>query len=312
MATFDSDKAMNVLGVDGRLTHRTTKEGQAPGLWFRQSWISEARPIAGYGPGAMIRAEMRFDDDPSNGHNCFAITGDVFNPTAKRRQDRVIAGGCLHDDIARVFPELAPLIKWHLVSTDGPMHYVENTVYHAGNRDYNGKLKGEPRSFETFLQFGANPIKHKLGGKFAKFLQEAAAHPGRDRFDFEVLAYEHDDRGKPGKYQFGPKYTFGGFADKWHECPFDDESRALDFLKALQTCEPQFVSIATAWGEGKARELDHARSSAVWPEATDEQLSVEPAALRAALEARLPKLIADFREAMNGAGFFWSPEEFRA
>jgi hypothetical protein len=33
------------------------------------------------------------------------------------------------------FPELAPFLKWHLCSTDGPLHYIANTRYHAGFRD---------------------------------------------------------------------------------------------------------------------------------------------------------------------------------
>src|SRR5579862_6293832 len=106
MPTFDSDKPMTVCGVPGRLTHRTTKPGQAPGLWFNQKWISEARPIAGYESGAEIRAEIRFDDNCGNGHNSFAVTGDIFKMVHKGRKIE-IAGGCIHDDIAKAFPELA-------------------------------------------------------------------------------------------------------------------------------------------------------------------------------------------------------------
>jgi hypothetical protein len=58
-------------------------------------------------------------------------------------------------------------------------------------------------------------------------------------------------------------------------------------------------------GEGKARELDFARSSAVWPEATDAELTVEPEELRKKLVARHPQLMADFRKAIEGAGFIW-------
>ena len=58
-------------------------------------------------------------------------------------------------------------------------------------------------------------------------------------------------------------------------------------------------------GEGKARELDHARRSAIWPEATDADLSQDSAALKAALIARLPDLMARFKAAMLGAGFCW-------
>lgn len=52
--------------------------------------------------------------------------------------------GCLHDSIAKHFPELAPAIKWHLCNlTTGPMHYVENAVYwyekHLGVSNYPDK-----------------------------------------------------------------------------------------------------------------------------------------------------------------------------
>jgi hypothetical protein len=54
----------------------------------------------------------------------------------------------MHDDAARCFPEFAHLIKWHLVDADGgPMHYVANTVYVAGDRDCNGLRKGEFKPF---------------------------------------------------------------------------------------------------------------------------------------------------------------------
>lgn len=303
MPTFDSDKAMQVCGVDGRLTHRTTKPGQPSGLWFKQRWISEARPIAGYADGATIRAEMRFDDELSNGHNSFAITAEVRVP---RRRD-VEACGCLHEDIAQAFPELAGLIRWHLFDSSGPMHYVANTVYHAGNRDHWGTVAGQPRSFETFIQFGDNPIKHKPGRGFVKWLESCVPLHGERAFDFEVLRFDHERRSS-SDHAFSPKYTFGGFADRWHECPFDDEESALDFLYALQLCAPRFIKTATEFGEGKARDLNAARSTAVWPEATDEQLCAEPDALKAALLARLPGLIAAFRADMESAGFIWSPE----
>lgn len=304
MPTFDSDKPMQVCGVDGRLTHRTTKPGQAPGLWCNQRWISVARPIAGYAEGATLRVEMRFDDECNNGHNSFAITAEVREP--KRRD--ISAGGCLHEDIARVFPELAHMVKWHLFDSTGPMHYVANTLYHAGNRDHWGKVAGEARDWETFIQFGDNPIKHKPGRGFVKWLQSCAPLHGQAAYDFEVLPFYHNDR----KTFANPKYTFGGFADKWHECPFDTEEEALDFLYALQHCAPKFVKIATAFGEGKARDLQAARSTAVWPDATDDELSADRDTLKLALLKRLPFLIKAFREDIEAAGFVWTPEEINA
>lgn len=189
--TFDSDRTLAVLGVPGRLTHRTIKPGKPAELWFKQRWVSEPRPVKGYSAGAELRVELRFDDEPGNGHNSFAITGTVTTPASRRRNDTE-AGGCLHDDITRVFPELAGLVKWHLVSTDGPMHYAANTCYHV--------------------------------------------QQGR---------------------------------------------------------------------------LDAARRCAVWPEATDEQLTAPRAELEASLQARLPALLDQFRADMERAGFYWSPADYR-
>lgn len=50
----------------------------------------------------------------------------------------------IHDDIAKHFPELAPLLRWHLCSTDSPMHYVANALYWAG------KTKWEKPNLENF------------------------------------------------------------------------------------------------------------------------------------------------------------------
>lgn len=76
------------------------------------------------GHGKLV-INIRYDDQYGNKHNTFSITADMY------RDNRVWSGGCLHDDIIKYSPELAYLIKWHLVSSDGPMHYTANTMYHA-------------------------------------------------------------------------------------------------------------------------------------------------------------------------------------
>jgi len=74
-------------------------------------------------PGRVI---LRYDDKYGNGHNTFSITME------SKAEHRGAYGGCMHDTIRKVFPEYAHLIKWHLFSTDGPMHYIANTLYYAG------------------------------------------------------------------------------------------------------------------------------------------------------------------------------------
>ena len=275
-----NERVASMFGVPGRFFNVIGEPGAA--VLRNQKFITESRPCPSYGSHAVIRAEVCFDDECKNGHNSFAITASVRD--TRYKDDRGdIAGGCCHDAIAKSFPELAPLVRWHLTSSDGPMHYISNTIYLAGIRDCWGKLAGEPRQFATVIQFGDNPLKHKLPAKFVAWLQSCVPLHGERAFDFEVLGIDHKDRATYGTY-----YTFGGYGASWHECPFHTEAEALDFLKALQTCNPKFISVATSFGEGKARDLAAARSTAVWPEATDAELCAEPAELRAALLARHP------------------------
>lgn len=294
----------SILSVPGRWTHRTTHHSRPGPLWFKQRFITESRPAPWYEPGAKIRAELRFDDECGNGHNTFAITAGVV--TARGRD---LAGGCLHDDIARAFPELAPLIQWHLVSTDGPMHYIANTLHLAGDADCWGRRKGDPSSFEYGYRFGNSPISHRVSASFYKWIE---ARRAQNAGAFTVHAIAHEDR--PGEsFKFAPHYTLTGYADKWHDCPFSDEAAAQEFALALNTCEVTPTRSATAYSDGKARELESARSVACWPDATDAELCSDRETLRAALEARLPALLERFNAAMVSAGFMLEPTaEIRA
>lgn len=58
-------------------------------------------------------------------------------------------------------------------------------------------------------------------------------------------------------------------------------------------------------GEGKARAFDAARDAAVWPDATDEELSVEPEELKRKLAARIPKLMQEFKHDIEELGFVY-------
>lgn len=73
--------------------------------------------------------------------------------------------------------------------------------------------------------------------------------------------------------------------------------------KYLDSAERPTETITLTWepwlreGEGKERELDLARSSAVWPDATDEELMAPD--LKEKLEARLPALMQEFERDMK-------------
>lgn len=235
-----------------------------------------------------LKLEISYDDECGNGHNSFHMTGDLWE-TAPNGRKVHIAGGCVHDEIKRFFPEYAKYIKWHFMNSDGPMHYPGNATYHAGNRDYNGLLEGEPHTLHdaTYVKFGEHPIPYKpKDQKFVKWLQEC-----KGSYDFEVIGIDHKER-----ETYGTHYTFGGYGETWYDCPFRDEQHALQVLEALQSHNPTFISEHTSWGKGKERDFKGARSCAIWPRATEAQLSLPKEELEKLLLARLPQLIKSFQK----------------
>ena len=182
--------------------------------------------------------QIRYDDQCGNGHNTFAITAWSKN-----------MGGCCHDEVVKAFPHLKPFIKWHLTSSDGPLHYIANTVYHASDRDCWGGRKGEVKSYKFGLK-------------------------GKD--------------GKPVVNSDGDEVAWRG----------EDEAQTIAAQMGAE-----IVQIPWQIHEGKERELTHARSSAVWPDATDEQLSAPKRELTKMLKDRLPALMDEFKQDMESLGF---------
>jgi hypothetical protein len=246
----------------------------------------------------VIKAEVRHDDQCGNGHNSFAITATIYE------NGRDVCGGCCHEEVAKHFPELAPFIKWHLTSTDGPMHYLANTVYHASDKDYNGKSKGERYHIkgreEKRVVFGDFPISFEFEDDFIKFIESVASWQNA-----EALPVEHPPEAK-SNYKFGPKWTIKGYTCEWYKCPFDREEEAKDFIKACQMFAPRIVIFQdkyTKVGEGKERDLNAARHCAVWPEATDEELTAPD--LEQKLIARLPALMRAFKADVEKLGLVY-------
>lgn len=264
-------KEMTLCGVAGDLLFEARDEA----LFDRQKWISEWRVAKpGYGKGAIIQAEVRFDDSCRNGHNTFAVTGTITTANRNSRGQDIIAGGCLHDEIAKAFPELAHLIRWHLCDADtGPMHGVANALYFAGDRDHNGLQAGERK-----------PLKNRDGLPM-----------------WELVAVNNLGIHISGT-ETGLKYTGA-------------ETVPLFILEQRYSGDEPPPVPKLEWrrseriGEGKPRDLDAARRAAAWPDATDEQLCAPREELKAALEARLPALLEEFRADVTAAGFAWSPAD---
>jgi hypothetical protein len=94
----------------------------------------------------------------------FSITADFFEnrhrPAGNNSPRRWVAGGCLHDEILQVCPELKPFVDLHLSNLDGvPMHALENGFY------WLAKVAGIPQEYgpdqekETCFSYLCNHLR---------------------------------------------------------------------------------------------------------------------------------------------------------
>jgi hypothetical protein len=235
-------------------------------LTKRQKKTITKENITEYGEKCDLVIDIRYDDKCDNGHNSFAMTGSLYK--AGRRSDSAhLAGGCIHELIEKHAPELKPYIKWHLTNSDGPMYYIENTLYHAKDTDYNGLRKGE---YGAFTKVVTAELK-KNGG--------------------EVEIYSTDTMYL--NRQNNPNLAKSN----------EKEAKKLDaFMNSVNPeLKPtiKMVDCEYSKSEGKEIDLKAARSCAVWPEAQFEDFTREK------LEARLPKLLEEFKAAVEELGFIF-------
>lgn len=83
--------------------------------------------------GKDVIIKIRLNDECHNGHQDFAITGEVY-PSGKRGDRNCLGAGCVHDDILAIAPEFKQFVDLHLSTYDGvPMYAVANGFYHLVN-----------------------------------------------------------------------------------------------------------------------------------------------------------------------------------
>jgi len=84
--------------------------------------------------GNFLKISIRLNDECKNGHQDFAITASAWKK-GKPHTDRYnIYGGCCHDEILKVRPDLKIFVNLHLCDYEGiPTYAVENGFYHLTN-----------------------------------------------------------------------------------------------------------------------------------------------------------------------------------
>lgn len=258
-----AEEAREILGVPGRAGNVVIWAGngssKAPHEIANQTWVSETRRWEEGRDKLAMRVTIRHDDSCRNGRPSFGITVDGFT------NGRSDWGGASRDEVEQHFPELAPLLRWHLCATDGPMHYIANTCYHAGDLDHYGLRKGEARQI----------ISGKSGLPCWRLV---TVGPNGEEAHISALC--------------------GGSAEGLEPPPLTHRLEWRPWNRI---------------GEGKDRDLNAARSCAIWPDAPDEVLTLPKAELTARLRERLPALLADFRQVVEGTcGMIWDAESVKA
>lgn len=259
------------------------------------------------GKDCTLFINLKFDDECNNGRNSFAITGSLYQggyEVVPKNEKYLVSCGAIHDEISKYAPELAYLIKWHSTSTDGPWGYIANTLYNASDLDCWGRSKGEPYNFARKLKFNNSPFLYSPSKELLNFIDLVGL--SADWEDFKIVEIPHKNSKNKNEYQFSPKYSFNGMdTGEWHKAPFNNLQEANNFVAAMTNCKVEIVEEPTSWGEGKDRDFAAARNSAVWPEATDEQLSLPKEDLKKLLLARLPALMQNFKSDMEKLGFIY-------
>lgn len=240
-----------------------------------------------------VSATVRYDDRCGNGHNSFSITGDAWGVGGE-------VGGCIHDIIAVAFPELVPFIKWHLTSSDGPMHYLANTMYHARTCTYEGKEVGEPTRYKQRLRFLDMPFSFtEQRAGFWDWMNKVK-HDGLNVEIREIPHAEDPDL-------FSSRFSFEGFKatkvvnnDEWYSALFNSIREAEEWRLAMLEHDWEIIRVPTAWACAVVPDIEAARRSAIWPDATLEQLQD-----KSALKKRLPALLEEFRKDVESFGFIY-------
>lgn len=240
-----------------------------------------------YGTKADLIVKIRYDDDCGNGHNSFAITADIYKHN-KRSDSAYLAGGCCHDEIIEHFPELKRAIDFHLTSSDGPMHYVANAMYHAKEV----KPNTVPRFYDYRLMFFDCPFTFKLSKRLKEFIESYKFGE-----KIEVVALTHPRNHLIGEYQYSDKYTFKGLELEWYKSLFCERRDAEEMAAALMSMPFTIEQFVSDYQDEKIPDLEAARSSAIWDDAELEDFTEEK------LNARLPVLMQEFKQIVESFGF---------
>jgi hypothetical protein len=126
--------------------------------------------------GNPMYIKIRLNDECKNGHQDFAITGDIYQKGKPKTDRYFLAGGCIHEDIIKARPDLKIFVDLHLCDYKGiPMYAVENGFYHLRNGFNNTKPEDKKFKAEFCEYYRITSYQFDVLNKTANTLQYALA-----------------------------------------------------------------------------------------------------------------------------------------
>lgn len=274
----------------------------------------------------MVDLEVSYDDNCGNKHNTFSLTHNAYvahlvnkEENIYRKGSHLSCGVASKELLEKFFPEYAHLEKFHGCTSHGPLYYLGNTLYHVGDKDCWGMKKGE----EKILSYGycllVNDIKYPIlhfrrRNKLLEYLMKVegflkeneSISDLKEEFykkekgfqDLNVYSYPYKDPSK----KFTPQFSIVPNSN-WSDCFYDffDRAHVKMFIETYKNNSITFKRYPDSIriGEGKERDLEAARSTAIWPEANVEDFTAEK------LIERLPPLMIEFKNEMEKLGFVY-------
>jgi hypothetical protein len=178
--------------------------------------------------------KITLDDDCKNGHEDFSITADIREKDSRGRWVDA-GGGCCHEHILSLLPELQPFVDLHLSPWEGvPMYAVENGFYwlagylalpwvqHHGSSGSNAKIREEClRIFQEHLRATDDEMPTLLACRSKEELHVAIEDLGMpQRWKQEAAAAIRQLEEWTGE-------TFESRATRGHWTPPSEEDRKL-------------------------------------------------------------------------------------
>jgi hypothetical protein len=121
--------------------------------------------------GGRLVVEVRMDDECHNGHADFAVTATEYNAGG-----RDVCGGCMHEEVLKHFPKLAPLVALHLheAMSGAAMHAIANGFYFYELAL--GRQKGDkpPETYKKYVQESYFLTDAETAALFSEVLEDQA------------------------------------------------------------------------------------------------------------------------------------------